>query len=333
MRGLMTGTVVPVALVGMLLVAAPALADFDPPPPPGPTGPPPGPPPGPTGPPAGGDETTTGSGGATDSGGTNVGSAGNCAVVSSPSYLGLSCGTGSADTRSPKEILGKSDVPGCWNDKLTQAELDAMGLENRDGNTWYWERCLTGIDPKTKELEPGGIKITVGLVSKGPDDKVVTLDPHQQVLVALFSKDGTIPPPIAGVSPNARPRVGGWVSFFDGTDDEVTVDAGAVILRAHVARLLVEPLGEGKAPQVTCAGSGYRAQRGETRADHPAGCWYRYQQSSADEDGNSYPVTMTAHWVVDVSADGGATFSRFNTFDKSQTTEVPVTEIQAIVVP
>jgi len=41
---------------------------------------------------------------------------------------------------------------------------------------------------------------------------------------------------------------------------------------------------------------------------------------------------MTAHWVVEVSADGGATWTTFNRFDKSQITTIPVTEIEALVV-
>ncbi len=321
MRGLIRRVLVPVAAVGVLLVGSPAHADFDPPPPPpgpgpsGPSGPPPADTPGPS-----------------STGGTNYDSVGNCAVVSSPSYLGMSCGTGSGDRRTVKQILGDDPVPGCWNDPLSGAELEAMMLENRDGNTWYWERCLTGIDPKTKKVEKGGIKITVGLVSKGPDDKVVTLTHNQNVLVTLYSKDGTIPAPIAGVSPNARPRVGGWVSFFDGTDDAVTVTAGAVVLRAHITRIDVEPSGAGVSPMKSCAGSGYRAQRGETPADH-RGCWYRYPQSSATQHDNAYPVNMTAHWAVDVSDNGGATFRPFNTFEKSQVTNVEVTEVEAIVVP
>jgi hypothetical protein len=318
-----TRLVVPGVVLAALLLAAPAHADFNPPPPPPPPGGGTGNPP----PPAGG------SGDPSSSGGTNVGTAGNCSIVSSPSYLGMSCGDGSMNRESIKQILAGDPVPGCWDDKLTGAELDAMMLENRDGSTWYWHRCLEGVDKKTMKVLPGGVHFSVELISIKDGDPVTTLTHNQQLLVNLYNTDGTIPSPIAGVSPNARPRVGGWVSFFDGTDDLVTVTAGSVILRAHVASLEVQPNGDGLAPDLTCPGSGYRAQHGQTRADHPSGCWYRYPQSSAAQDGNAYPVKVTAHWVVDVSADGGATFSQFNTFEKSQVTNVPVTEIEALVVP
>jgi hypothetical protein len=283
------------------------------------------------GPQPGGDPTTGGTGASQDSGGSAVGTAGNCSVVSSPSYMGLSCGDGSMTTETVSQILGKDPVPGCWNDRLTSAELDAMSLENRDGTIWYWERCLKGINPKTKKIQPGGVHFTVGLVGKKPGEKIVTLTQNQQTLVNMYSREGTIPSPIAGVSPSATPRVEGWVSFFDGTKHEVTVQAGAVVLRAHVTSIKVEPSGEGEAPLLQCKGIGYQAKHGETKVSHPAGCWYRYPASSADQPGNAYPVNITAHWVVDVSTGGG--FARFNDFDKSQVTNIPVTEIEALVVP
>lgn len=266
-----------------------------------------------------------------DTGTTAVGSAGNCSVVSSPSYLGLSCGDASMTTESVKQVLGGDPVPGCWNDKLSGSELDAMSLQNADDTTWYWERCLKGIDPKTKKIEPGGVHFTVGLVGKKPGDKVVTLTKNQSALVNMYSTEGTVPSPIAGVSPNATPRVRSWVSFFDGSEHQVQVQAGGVTLRARVTSIDVEPLGEGKDPLLRCHPTGYVAQYGETRFTHPAGCWHQYAASSADQPDNAYPVNITAHWAVDVST-GGA-FVPFNTFEKSQVTNVPVTEIQALVVP
>lgn len=265
-------------------------------------------------------------------GGSTYGHAGNCSVVSSSSYLGLSCGDGSITTESVKQILGKDPVPGCWDDKLTDAELHAMSLQaSDDGTVWYWERCLKGIDKETKKVGPNGVSFTVGLVGKKPRDEILTLTHNQQQLVHMYAKDGTIPAPIAGVSPSARPRVGSWVSFFDGTGDEVTVQAGTVTLRAHITSIKVEPLGKGKDPLLPCRRTGYKAAHGETQADHPQGCWYRYKASSADQPGNAYPVNITAHWAVDVSTGGG--FTRFNDFDKSQVTNIPVTEIEALVVP
>jgi hypothetical protein len=272
----------------------------------------------------------------TQSSSSAVGQVSNCSVVSSPSFLGLSCGgDGSYTRKSVKEILKGDPVPGCWDEKLTDSELQAMDRQNGNGSTWYWERCLTGINPKTLKIAPGGVQISMSLKGIKDGDKVTTLTGNQAQLVNFYTKNDQIPLPIAAVSPMAHPRVGGWVSFFDGAErHEVVVQAGAVVLRAREVSIDVEPLGKGKGDVLSCAGSGYRAERGESPIDHPKACWYKYPRSSAEETDNAYPVNVTAHWDVDVSAGGVAgPFTPFNSFTKSMVTQIPVTEIQALVVP
>ena len=270
--------------------------------------------------------------GPADSGDTNVGQVGNCSVVSSPSYLGLSCGSGSAGVVNVAETLGKDPVPECWHEALTSAELTAMNVVNTpgpDGTTWYWQRCVTGISKHPNEFEP---HFTVGLDQLKGGDKPTTLTENQELLISWSGKDRTIPAPIAGVSPMARPRVGAQVSFFDGSPLVDPVQAGSVILQAHVASITVQPLGSGVEPTISCNGKGYIAQRGDTPANRPGGCWFKYLRSSAAETDNDYDAWMTAHWVVEVSDDGGATWTTFNQFDKSQITTIPVSEIEALVV-
>ena len=55
--------------------------------------------------------------------GPTTGTVGSCSVVSSPSYLGLACGSGGGASLTPKQILGKDPVPDCWHEPLTDAEL------------------------------------------------------------------------------------------------------------------------------------------------------------------------------------------------------------------
>jgi len=271
-------------------------------------------------------------GGASDSGGYATGQVRNCSIVSSPSYLGVSCGSSSGgNKRTIKEILDGDPLPECWHEPLTAAELVALGNENREDSAWHWERCLTGIDRETLRVLPGGVGFTIGLVALTPED-VRTLTRNQEQLVRFHGKDGQIPAPVAAVSPTAHPRVGGWVSFFNGTRSQVSVDTGTVVLRARVERIDVHPLGEGAGDTVACPGTGHRAERGDTPQSHPAGCWYKYEQSSAGEPDQKYPALITAHWRVDVSDDAGGSFRYFNSFTKSQTTTIPVTEIQALVV-
>jgi hypothetical protein len=269
-----------------------------------------------------------GSGGGEDSGTTNVGQVGDCAVVSSPTFLGLSCVSGKGGAINVASILRDDPVPTCWHDPLTAAELVAMNVQNDARTTWYWRRCVTGISKNPNRFSP---RFEVGVVPLSPGDEVVTLTPNQTALMDYASALDGVPRPIAGVSPMARPRVGAWVSFFDGTAGQRTVRAGSVTLRARVTAIRVNPLGRRVAPTIRCAGTGYRAQPGDTPDTSP-GCWYRYQRSSSDQAENMFPVWVTARWVVDVSADRGATWQRFNTFDKSQITTIPVTEVQALVV-
>jgi hypothetical protein len=270
-----------------------------------------------------------------DSGNPTYGTVKNCAIVSSTSYLGMSCAGSESGGRTIKQILGSSDVPGCWDEPLTDSELVAMNVTNSpgpDGWTYYWEKCLSGIDPKTKTVEGDGIKITVGLVRIDHGDPVKTLDVRQQQLVDGYADQGNIPVPVAGVSPADHPRVGGDVSFFDGTPDHLQVAFGTVVLRARIESIDVEPLGPGRSPKISCPGTGVVAHAGDTPQSRPHGCWYRYTHSSAGQPQDAYPVQITAHWDVDVSADGGATFTPFNRFTKSAITRVPVTEIQTLVV-
>ncbi len=284
--------------------------------------------------------TTTTSTSTTDTvSGPTSGSVGSCAVVASPTYLGLSCGSSSLGGLTPKQILGKDPVPDCWHDALTEAELGGIGVQNTPGAagaTWYWERCLKGIDPETKQLEPGGIRFTNGLVQIRNGDPVKHLTDNQQDLVDVYGGESQVPSPVAVTSPSVRPRVASWVSFFNGSQDSVVVQAGSAELRARVTSIDVRPLGPTEGPVVSCPGSGYRAAKGETREDHPSGCWHRYAHSSAGQQRvnsqglPSYPVRITAHWAVDVVVGGVVT--PFNTFTKSAETTLPVTEIQAIVI-
>lgn len=282
------------------------------------------------------DETTPGdAGGVQDSGGTQTGQIGDCTAVAGPSYLGLSCGTYTGGTLTVKQILGKDPVPDCWHERLTDAELAAMGLQNSTDSTWYWERCLHGIDPKTKTIGPDGVSFTIGIVSIDPDD-AETLTDRQQDLVDFSGVDQQVPAPVAVTSPSAQPRVGADVSFFDPVDNVVEANAGNVLLRAEVTSLEVQPLGEGMGDVVTCPGTGHQATRGDSPATHPDACWYRYERSSAGEPPNSqgvpaYPVVVTERWTV-TSSLNGAPAQLFTTFEKSQITSLPVTEIQSLVI-
>lgn len=273
------------------------------------------------------------------------GTAEGCSLVAGPNYVGASCGTASdRGGRTVKEILGEDPVPDCWQEPLTAAELDSIGEENvagPDGYTWVWQRCLTGIDKETKRLEAGGIKISIEPLKWLNDKPYTTLTDNQQELVDINDNSGMIPTPITIVSPSYRPRVGQWVWFRDGTppaDTDFQVHVGPVTLRPHIVSIEVHPLGYGVGDKVDdCPGTGVTAQPGWTGGadgNHPA-CSYQYQHSSASQEHHTYPVTMIAHWQVDLTVQtaAGTQTSVFAQFQKSQITALPVTEIQTVVVP
>lgn len=259
----------------------------------------------------------------------------NCSVVSGPQYIGLACAGNSTDTRTVKEILGPDPVPDCWDTPLTAAELSAMHLENKpgeDGWTYYWERCLTGVRPN-KTIEPGGMKIETELVRLPNDKDPKTLTKRQHDLVDGLDGNGSVPTPFAAVSPADHPRVGQNAAFWNSSPGEMTVNAGAVTLRAHVVRTTIEPLGKDAGARVSCDGNGTRVMRGQVPTEGDGICWYKYLRSSAAQVDDVYHVQITSHWAVDISATGApGTFVRFDEFDKSAITRVPVTEIQTLVV-
>jgi hypothetical protein len=260
----------------------------------------------------------------------------NCTVVSGPQYLGLACAGKGHDTRTVKQILDGDPVPDCWDDPVSDAELAAMHLENKpgpDGWTYYWHRCLTGVDKKTKTVDPGGMHIETGLLrllnSKDPQ----TLTENQHQLVDGLSGNGSVPAPYAAVSPADHPRVGQNVAFWNSSPGELTVNAGAVTMRAHVVRTTVEPLGKGVGRAVSCDGNGTRVERGQIRTEGDGICWYQYLHSSAGQVDDVYHAQITSHWVVEISASGlPGTFVHFDEFDKSAISQITVTEIQALVV-
>jgi hypothetical protein len=264
--------------------------------------------------------------------GTQVGQVGHCSLVSSPSYIGAACGTKVDGIVFVAQILGKDPVPDCWHREMSAGELAAMGLANEpgpEGYTWYWRWCVTGISKDPNRFDP---KYTVRPEKLDHGVKPKTLTKRQKDLISLDDGEGTVPVPIAGISPADHPRVGAWVSFFDGNYEPVVVNVWGMQIRAEVESMTVEPLGKGRGDSFTCRGSGYKAKAGDTPANTSSDCWYKYLRSSAGQPDEEYQVNLITHWNVRYSTDWGATWQHFDSFDKEQVTPVPVTEVQSLVV-
>lgn len=260
----------------------------------------------------------------------------NCHIVSGPDYIGGVCSGSKSDGKTVAEILGKDDVPDCWDDPVSDEELAAMGKANvpgPDGYTYYWHRCLTGVNKKTKTVEPGGMHIETGLLPIPNGVKPQTLTANQQTLVDGQADSGQVPTPVAVVSPADHARVGLNVAFLNGSAGELEVTPLGAYIHAYVDHTYIEPLGKDQGAKVDCPGNGTAALPGQTPKKGDGLCWYKYLHSSAGQVDDVYHVQITSHWVVDISATGEpGTFVRFDEFDKSAITRVPVTEIQTLVV-
>jgi hypothetical protein len=268
--------------------------------------------------------------------GGGQGDVGGCHAVAVPSYLGLACGGPGVDREKwLKKVLKGEKPPHCWDRALTKEERERMHVQNGvpNGAVWYWRTCQEGINDDYT-IDPGGPQITVTLDSHFPGDVWELPTENQQPVVDWLDNNAGVPTPIAGVTPSSHPRVGQWVSFFDGSDNEMTVGAGAVELRAHVTGLEVEPLGKGEGDTLHCDGAGHPAESGEKPpTTHGGDCWYLYEHGSAGRRDDLYQVRITADWQVDAYVDGEPYQVPFATFTKSGITGVPVTEIQTVVLP
>lgn len=260
----------------------------------------------------------------------------NCSIVSGPSYVGGVCAGSKSEGKTVKQILGDDPVPDCWDEPVSEEQLAAMGKENvpgPDGYTYYWEHCLTGVDKKTKTVEPGGMHISTELHTIDNGKPPRTLTANQQALVDGKADQGNVPAPIAVVSPADHPRVGLDVAFSNASSGDFYVRPLGAVIHAYVDHTYVEPLGAGVAPKKDCPGNGTVAKPGQRPAEGDGLCWYRYLRSSAGLANEAYDVQITSHWVVEISATGTpGTFERLDDFMKSATTRLPVTEIQALVV-
>ena len=264
---------------------------------------------------------------------TGEGSA--CSFIASPNAIGGVCVHAKGfDGPTIEEILGGDPLPECWQEKLTAQELSDLNLANGTGTSWYWNRCLAGIDRETMEIEPGGLYFGVGILPFRDDDpELVFLTPNQQAFVERFVDRGNVPTPVLVASPNPTPFVNDDVAFFNYGEDELVVDmrsAPGVQMRAKITETKVYPEGP-DGPVVTCAGPGVQAEEGDTPESLPEACWHAYEQSSIGRDGDVFDAEIHVKWQVDVRI--GGVWRPFHEFTKASPAMVQVNEVQALVRP
>jgi hypothetical protein len=299
---------------------------------------------------------TPSSGGQTsDGGGGKTVRAGGCSLYGNPDGFGVVCAGGKGGFSTVKQILGRDRLPSCWDEPLTAADLDRVVATDREDFGYYWQRCLTGIDPKTLTVEAHGVSFTQELVTfpipvvkcppgqlaKPAGSCVVSLSARQKRLVAIEGADELIPFPVAVSSPGAKVRVNADVAFSDGSETTVgpVIQSGAgvgtVRMQARVVGFSVSPRGN-DGVKIKCAGGGVLVNAGDTPSTVPAACWFRYLQSSARQPDLKYPVSATATWQIRYTAGAANTpwrnWTLLNTVTKTQVTQTPVVEIQTLVI-
>lgn len=295
------------------------------------------------------------------SGGTKTGTVGTCAVYAGAGGFGVSCANGGGGSNQTiAQILAGDPVPQCWDQPLTAAELPLYATAGLDDYRYYWQTCLSGVDPQGNQTGPIQFTRTFTFARKNappcpgfaapaptglpPLVCVQGLTDHQHSLVDMKEASQQIPNPTIVVSPiPGRARVDADVAFslaLPGGGDPTVVgpitetgSLGAVQLRAVLTGLTVEPLGRGGGDALPCpAPYTEQATAGDTPTSKPNLCWYSYRRSSARQPSLKFPVHATATWVVQINT--GAGFVNFtDPFTKSQDSPLTVTEIQTIVVP
>lgn len=257
-----------------------------------------------------------------------------CSLIASPNSVGGVCLSASAfDGPTIKEVLDGDDLPECWQEKLTGEELKDIGLEHGDGAGWYWNRCLTGIDPKTFEIEEGGIQFAVGIWYFEDDDpELVELTPNQVEFIDRFVRRGNVPQPVMLSAPSPVPWVNDDVAFYNATEDDLHVDLAVpgAEMRGRITEMLVYPEGR-PGPSVKCSGGGVEVGPDDTPSTVRDACWHAFEQASQTQPDDQYRGEIHVMWQIDARVNGQ--WEEFHTFVKSSEGVIQVNEVQALVRP
>lgn len=257
-----------------------------------------------------------------------------CTFIASPNSIGGVCVRANAmDGPTIEEVLAGDPLPECWDEKLTDEELADINLAHGDGTSWYWHRCLTGIDRETYEIGPEGLFFHIGIwpiADDSPD--LVFLTPNQQAFVDRFVDRGNVPRPVLVASPSPVPWVNDDVAFFNYGEDEISLNLSqpGVAMRGRVTEIMVYPEGP-DGPHVTCPGSGIQVDEDDTPQSVPDACWHAYEESSIGKDSDAFEAAIYAKWQVDIRINGE--WQPFHEFSKGSPAMVQVNEVQALVRP
>lgn len=152
-----------------------------------------------------------------------------------------------------------------------------------------------------------------------------------------FAEDfsGSIDAGTLTTSPSRSPRIGQVVAFSATDTASKVIGVGDLGMRAVLLSLSVNPGEPGRTP-VVCQGAGQALAAGATDRTGEGICSFRYEETSGGRGtlaADTFDVTGTETWEIQVSTDGGANWQRERLVDKSVRTGLRVTEVQTLVVP
>jgi hypothetical protein len=275
----------------------------------------------------------------------------NCSLYATSAAYGLSCYHGAA-RQTVGEILKKDSEDFCWDERISDADLQSKyQYEQNPDAPYYLHSCITGLDrdrPATPGNQPGMvlsqwvIEIAHDATAcKGdqpfPADRVSTcimvLTDNQQTIVdTVDSLSGQIPGVVITTHPSTRVRTNEDVAYTDSAEGGLTKTAdkqiGAVRMWAEMDKFSIHPYGPDGTSK-TCNGTADVSDT-DTPQTKPDACWWAYDASSHDQPDQVYPFRAEADWTVYV--DGGAGARVFAQFKKFSDLQLPVSDIQTIVV-
>jgi hypothetical protein len=255
--------------------------------------------------------------------------------------------------RHVKDILGdlKKNPPDfCWDELIPAGDLQPLyGYSENPDSPYYMHSCVTGLELNSSPYNQPNMILSqqvIEIANDAADCKgvrpypatmmthcIMTLTANQQQIVnQIDTNAGQIPGIIITKHPSTKVRTNETVAYTDDADRGITTTAkyqvGAVTMWAQMTKFSIHPYGPGGISK-TCNGTA-DVSNTDTPQTKPDACWWTYDASSASQPDQNYPFRAEADWTVYVEA-GGVTRA-FATFQKYSDLQLPVYDIQTLVI-
>lgn len=274
----------------------------------------------------------------------------SCSIYGSSSGFGLLCSGGAAG-KTLAQLFRDAEInldkAFCWDDPDLPDGFEPDKPESGPGR-WWLDTCLTFDGAVLKS----NARLSYEYHFHQPGEER-ELTAKERPVIALVTGRGQIPFLQVQTSPVSSPRVEQDVAFSMLCDRKVICEntaggrkvstprlaVGGVTMFAELIHLRVLPEGAARPDKVVdCVGAGLpqtAQQLDEGPQEDPAVCRHRYERSSNDAGGGTradrYPARVTAYWQIYVD-EGNGPRPFGDTYEKTTTNQIRVTEVQTLVV-